>query len=651
MSNTQPLFIKFENHKVPEFKEERGKDWILFGKDNLYPDYLIDLYLRSAKHNAIINAKTNYIYGGGLTIDDKTATVEQQAIANKFAEMFKSFSREMITDFELFNTVCIEVIWNKKGTRPAELNYIPVSRIRTNGDETEYYYSNDWSKNTRQDEEKTGFKVFKPFDVNKKDSVQLYVFKVKSPKKGKEKNVYAIPEYIGATASIETDIEIANYHLNNVKTGFSVGTIINFNNGDPGKEGREEIESKIKQKHTGTDKAGSLVITFNASQDNAPTITSFTPSDLDKQFIEISKRVEQDIFTGHKVTSPMLFGVKSEGQLGGRTEMVDAFELFQNTYINVRQTMLEEVINNFAELFNIVNKFYFKKVNAIKSSLPESLVLQAYTPDEVREALSLPPIKKSQSDNTKAVIDAINTLSPLVANKVLESMTGDEIRALVGLGKQNSILNQVPVQQPTQMSSDEKKKIDLKLFDNIGVNADEYEVLFARQFCKQSDEDCINEFNKMQFASELSSNERAIIDLLDKDPLMPSEGIAKVVKLTVKEVNAIIKDLVDNGLIKSGKPTKGATDIVEEDGAKTLNIEVKYKYDWRPNVTPDKTHSREFCVNLLNKNKLYSRAEIDMMNNEQGLDVWDSRGGWWNKDGANLPYCRHDWFQVVVKKK
>jgi hypothetical protein len=63
----------------------------------------------------------------------------------------------------------------------------------------------------------------------------------------------------------------------------------------------------------------------------------------------------------------MLFGVKSEGQLGGRTEMVDAFELFQNTYINVRQTMLEEVINNFAELFNIVNKFYFKKIHVVKS--------------------------------------------------------------------------------------------------------------------------------------------------------------------------------------------------------------------------------------------------------------------------------------------
>lgn len=601
MSNTQPLFIKFENHKVPEFKEEKGKDWVLFGKDNLYPDYLIDLYLRSAKHNAIINAKTNYIYGGGLVIDNKTATVEQQAIASKFADMFKQYAREMITDFELFNSIAIEVIWNKKGTKPAELNYMPMGKIRTNADETEYYYSNDWSKTVRQDEEKTGFKVYKPFDVNEKDAVQLYVYKVKSPKKGKEKNVYAIPEYIGATASIETDIEIANYHLNNVKTGFSVGTIINFNNGDPGKEGREDIEQRIKQKHTGTDKAGSLVITFNNSQDNAPTITSFTPSDLDKQFIEISKRVEQDIFTGHKVTSPMLFGVKTEGQLGGRTEMVDAFELFQNTYINVRQTMLEEVINNFAELYGIVNKFYFKKINAVKSLLPDSVIQRAY-----------------------------------------DDLTTDELREILGLPKKKVAL---------QMSA-EKKKIDLKLFDNIGVNADEYEILYSREFKKQSDEDCLNEYLAMKFKSELTSNERAIVDLLDKDPLMPSDGIAKVLKITTAQVNELISSLDERGyLTKAGKPSSKAIDVVNEDGAKTLDIEIKYKYDWRPDVSPDKKNSREFCINLLEKNKLYTRAEIDNLNNGQDLNVWDSRGGWWNKNGANLPYCRHTWIQTVVKKK
>jgi len=204
----------------------------------------------------------------------------------------------------------------------------------------------------------------------------------------------------------------------------------------------------------------------------------------------------------------------------------------------------------------------------------------------------------------------------------------------------------IPLKTDTPVTlSAEKKKTELE---------PEYEVLFERQWRGQSDEDCFNEYVTMQFASELSSNERAIIDLLDKDSLMPSEGIAKVVKLTVKEVNAIIKDLVSRGLIKSGSPTKNATDIVEEDGAKTFDIEIKYKYDWRPDVTPD-DRSREKCKEWLGKYSKPSgwltRPEINNLSNGQDLPVFDSRGGWWNKDGASLPYCRHDWFQMVVKKK
>lgn len=590
MSDNNTLFIKFENHKIPEFKEVKGKDWVYFGEDNLYPDYLIELYLRSAKHNAIINAKINYIYGGGLTIDDNTSTVTQQAVADKFALMFKNFSRQMITDLELFNAIAIEVVYNKAGNKIAELNYIPFSKIRTNVDESEYYFSNDWKASTKQDEEKTGFKIFKPFDVNSPSKgSSIYVYKILSPKKGKEKNVYPVPEYIGACASIETDIEIANYHLNNIKTGFSAGTIINFNNGVPNEEGQKTIEKQIKQKSTGTDKAGNLVVTFNKSSENAPTITSFVPNDLDKQFIEIGKRVEQDIFTGHKITSPMLFGVKTEGQLGGRTEMIDAFELFQNTYVSIRQAMLEEVVNSFAQVFGIVNRFYFKKVNVVKSLLPDSVVQRVYDDmeiDELREHLGLPKKKKIQ---------------------------------------------QFSLEKPL------------------------YEVLFEREWNGESDEDCINEFKKMSFKSELTANERAIVDLLSKDELMPSEDISKVLKISVSEVNSLIDSLNERGYLTDTTPTEDGERVVDEDGAKTLNIEIKYKYDWRVGVTPDKKNSRDFCRVMLERTESQdgwmSREEIDNLDNEQDLPVWDSRGGWWNKKGVNVPFCRHIWKQMVVKRK
>jgi hypothetical protein len=595
------LYIKFENHKVPEFKEVKNKEYIYFGEDNNYPDYLIELYLRCAKHNAIINGKTNYIYGGGLVTDDKTSTVNQKAITQKFISKLKPFINDMIKDFELFNSIAIEIIYDKLGNEIADFAYMPISKIRTNADESVYFYSNDW-KQSKQTEEKTGFKELAPFDYeNKVKGSQLFVFKLKSPKNGVDKNVYGIPNYIGATSAIETDIEISNFHLNNIKSGFSMGQIISFNNGvPPTEEAKKQIERQIKQKATGTDKAGGLVITFNASQDNAPTIQSFSPNDLDKQFIEIGKRVDQEIFTSHNIVSPVLFGVATEGALGQRNEMLDAYELFQSTYISIRQAILEDIINQFSSFFGIANYIYFKKSTPIKSLLPDSIiqkVYDAYPVEQIIDMMGLPQIDNSY----KVALSA------------------------------------------------EKKKCEHQWFDNIGIKASDCTILYERDYEGQSDEDCIETFKKEKFAEELLTNEKAIIDLLSKDVLTPSESIAKVLKISTAEVNDIITSLVERGYLSSGsEPTKKGEKASED--SKTDNIEVKYRYGWRAGFdAKDKKNSRDFCVDLLNKDKLYSRSEIETLNNEQGLDVWESRGGWWNKGGVSVPFCRHIWKQIVIK--
>jgi hypothetical protein len=507
----------------------------------------------------------------------------------------------MIKDFELFNSIAIEIIYDKLGNEIADFAYMPISKIRTNADESVYFYSNDW-KQSKQTEEKTGFKELQPFDYeNKVKGSQLYVFKLKSPKNGVDKNVYGIPNYIGATSAIETDIEISNFHLNNIKSGFSMGQIISFNNGvPPTEEAKKQIERQIKQKATGTDKAGGLVITFNASQDNAPTIQSFSPNDLDKQFIEIGKRVDQEIFTSHNIVSPVLFGVATEGALGQRNEMLDAYELFQSTYISIRQGILEDIINQFSSFFGIANYIYFKKSTPIKSLLPDSIiqkVYDAYPVEQIIDMMGLPQIDNSY----KVVLSA------------------------------------------------EKKKCEHQWFDNIGIKASDCTILYERDYEGQSDEDCIETFKKEKFAEELLTNEKAIIDLLSKDVLTPSDSIAKVLKISTAEVNDIITSLVERGYLSSGsEPTKKGEKASED--SKTDNIEVKYRYGWRAgfNAT-DKKNSRDFCVDLLNKDKLYSRSEIETLNNEQGLDVWESRGGWWNKGEVSVPYCRHIWKQVVIK--
>jgi biotin operon repressor len=286
----------------------------------------------------------------------------------------------------------------------------------------------------------------------------------------------------------------------------------------------------------------------------------------------------------------MLFGVKAEGQLGGRNEMIDAFELFQNTYTSIRQSMVEGVVNFFADLFGVTATLELKRVQAVQRDIPDATlqrVYDSYPVDQLAEMAGLPKAKKSL---------------------------------------------------PVQMEAE----------DEI------YEVLWEREFKGQTDAECLSDFNSMRFDKELTANQRAIIDLLAKDPLMPSEGIAKAIGSTTSEVNKMIDELRDGGYLGKTKPTKKGEKVVDDEGSKTDLFEIRYKYDWRPNVAPD-NNARDFCDSMLRKTARQSgwmtRMEIEGLNNGQGLGVWESRGGFWNRNGVAVPFCRHIWKQMVVKKK
>lgn len=595
--------LKFENHKVPEFKEVKGKDWVLYGVDNQYPEFLIELATRSAKHSAILSSKVNYIYGKGLKVTSKGVSLFERAKAEKFIYQFDvdGFGRRMVADFEWFNGFFVEPIFNKAKTKIVSINYIPFAKMRVSADEKTYYYSNDWRSQTRQDPEKTGFKEFKPFDFENPQPNTIFYYKILSPRNSKDKNVYPMPEYVGACASIETDIEIANYHRNNVKSGFSVGTIINFNNGVPDEDAKREIEKGIKDKFQGTDPAGSVMISFNNASENAPTVTSFTPSELDKKFIEIGKRVEQDILTGHKLPSPMLAGIKTEGQLGGRSEILDAYELFYNTYIDIRQTYLEEIINKFAKLFGITAKIEFEDVKAINKEVPDSIyekAYNAYTIEQLVDILRLPKIKTKVAMNSE-VEDVFRKY-------------GDKI--------EGTIIKEIPIENT--------KDFDFAKFESSIL---------------------------MTFKKTLSSDEDKIMKILSNDALTPTKDIAKAVGLSDKEVNSIISSLEGEGYLDVLEQEVVVNDLGEDVLTERKgDFQIRYKYGWRPDVkNKDLDNSREFCVERMmeaSAGKTYSSSDLMSMENDLGTNVWEYRGGWWNKNGVNVPFCRHIWSAIVIKK-
>jgi hypothetical protein len=219
------------------------------------------------------------------------------------------------------------------------------------------------------------------------------------------------------------------------------------------------------------------VVTFNDDVSKAPTLEPLTPSDMDKQFEILNKAIQQEIFISHRVVNPMLFGVKTEGQLGGRAELVEAYELFKATYINDRVRKVERMINYLGS-FNGVEGMELIPVEPITEQLSEQALLTIMTKQELREKAGLLAIETKQEASVKDVIEAINSLSPLVANKVLESMSPNEIRSLVSLppkAEGESLTNvddttQVsiePTQEQTLISNEFLRKLSGREYQNL----------------------------------------------------------------------------------------------------------------------------------------------------------------------------------------
>jgi hypothetical protein len=146
----------------------------------------------------------------------------------------------------------------------------------------------------------------------------------------------------------------------------------------------------MKMKFGGTDNAGRFLVNFSDSPETKPELTPLTPSDLDKQFDILNKTVQQEIFVAHRVTSPMLFGVKTEGQLGGRAEMVESYEIFKATYIEDRVQRIERSVNYLAS-FNGVTGLKLQSTEPISEQLTEAALLQILSRDELREKAGYEP--------------------------------------------------------------------------------------------------------------------------------------------------------------------------------------------------------------------------------------------------------------------
>lgn len=329
MSNIQQITLS--RYNPPEaIEKENRQGWIDYGSDNLYSQYLINLYYNSPIHNALTNSIAFMIEGQG------TGTILDNALQG------------ISFDLKLQGAFVAEVIWSMDFTRVVKINHLPFENCRLAYDKEEeeitgIWYSRDW-KNSRSKKGKPEFiPAFNPSMAQEQPRQVIYAHGMMAGS-----SYYPKPDYFGALNYIELSHQMGMYHVNNILNGLFPSFIINFLNGIPQKEEREAIRREWEERLSGASNAGKFLMTFNEDPTRVPDIKDFPLSDADKQYQFLSEETAKQIMVGHRVVSPLIHGIRESNGFGSnKDEMLVGLEIFNNQVIKPYQRI---ITNTFAPI-------------------------------------------------------------------------------------------------------------------------------------------------------------------------------------------------------------------------------------------------------------------------------------------------------------
>ena len=354
-------FVNLSTYTSPEIKEVNGEDWIEYGADNNYFQFLIDRYNGSPTNNAAINGISQAIYGKGLNATDSSKK------PNEYAQMVSLFTKDVVRrccyDLKLMGQAAIQVIYNKDRSKIVQLEHMPIETLRAekcdaDGNVPAYYYYNDWANIKRTD---NPLRI--PAFGMSKESIEIYY--IKPYKSGFY--YYSPVDYQGGLQYAELEEEVSNYHLNNIMNGLSPSMLINFNNGTPNQQERQLIETKIAQKFSGTSNAGKFILAFNDNKESQAEITPVQLSDAHNQYQFLSEESTQKIMVAHRIVSPMLLGIKDGSGLGNNAdEIKTASLLMDNTVIRPFQELLIDSFDQILAYNDIALNLYFTTLQPLE---------------------------------------------------------------------------------------------------------------------------------------------------------------------------------------------------------------------------------------------------------------------------------------------
>ena len=309
------------------------KGWLKYGDDNLYPQYLNEVVDSAPVHGAL-----------SVSVAAMIAGKEFETANTEFLALNPDKNRkDHAYDLKVQGGFFIEIIYDSdiEDRQFAKFEALPFENCRLAVAEdadrceviTGIYFCKDW-KDTR----KNVPRFIPKYNWNKRtvEPRQSYW----SFTKLTNSRCYPKPDYDRAMTWIEVEKQIGIYHMNHLLNGFFPAFIIHFMNGQVDEQEATSIKREFEKK-LGAVEAGGVMATFNESDKVAPKIDAFPVTDADKQYQFLLDASTRQVMIGHRVTTPLLFGIRDGGGLGSNTdEMKTGLSIFENQVIEPYQRQI-----------------------------------------------------------------------------------------------------------------------------------------------------------------------------------------------------------------------------------------------------------------------------------------------------------------------
>jgi hypothetical protein len=466
MSNNNNTFVlNLAEYEAPKIIESKQKDWVTFGENNSYFQYIIDRYRNSTTNNAVINAITHLVYGRGLSALD--ASKKPNEYAQLMAMLSKNDVRQIVTDFYMFGQCAIQVHYNDKHDSIVKgfhiaVNLLAPQKCDKDGNINNYFYSDNW-ENTREFVPK----LIPAYGTSKEKIEILYIRPYMVGMK-----YFAMPSYIGGIGYAYLEESIKDYLINDTENGFSGTKVVNII-GEFTEEQQRTRSNQIQQKLTGA-QGKKVIVSFSGSKELQTEVTDIPLNDAPEHYQYLSTECTEKILLAHKVVSGLIFGVaKSSGFSSNADELKTATVLFDNMVIRPIQDRLIEAFDTMLSFNKISLKLYFKTLQPLEFVDLENAQTAEQVAEETGTELSEVNLELNE---ILSKVDANQLSEDWIEVDVREASENDKELDLKLIEAENKLSNKQTIlsklinlistgnPKPDLKSSQDKKVGDLKYF-------------------------------------------------------------------------------------------------------------------------------------------------------------------------------------------